>query len=83
VDILISHTKGDQFGVYVASGDGGWAETTLAGEGDAGACVSMASAILPDDYGPAIFGDANAWRKRKGIDRDPVEWVTGMAWNTH
>ena len=67
VDVLISHTDDNQFGVYVCSGDGGWVETSLAGEGDSSTCVKLASSILPADYGSAILGDANEWRKLKGI----------------
>lgn len=67
VDVLISHIEDNRFGVYVASGDGGWAETDMAGEGDAKACVSMASNVLPHDYGAAVLGDANEWRKLKGM----------------
>jgi hypothetical protein len=67
VDVLISHIDDDRFGVYVASGDGGWAETDLVGEGDSTTCVSMASDVLPDDYGGAILGGANEWRKAKGF----------------
>lgn len=67
VDVLISHVSEDQFGVYVCSGDGGWVETDLAGEGDSSTCVAMASGALPDKYGSAILGDANAWRRLKGM----------------
>ena len=67
VDVLISHMEGQKFGVYVASGDGGWVEIDLVSEGDAASCVSIAADVLPVDYGGAILGDANEWRKLKGI----------------
>ena len=67
VDVLISHLGDDQFGVRVSSGDGGWANMDLVAEGSAKTCVEIASGVLPVDYGAAILGDANDWRRVKGI----------------
>ena len=39
----------------------------LVAEGSAKTCVEIASGVLPVDYGAAILGDANDWRRVKGI----------------
>lgn len=60
VDFLVCATRDGYFSLEQSNGTGDWVYTSNHGEGDANAVAEYLDATIPDDYGAAIEGSADA-----------------------